>query len=150
MTYYRLEQIRGIDRCLEKVLAARREGSRRDRQPGHRSAPAGSCAAEWRSVLLYTTPHSHRRVHQHPSETAATGPNTSVWNSNPCARAGYSNRQKSEGRQVKPAALRRQSSRGLTTDRHSCEPEAITLAENCQMPCHINCHSSSDTRFRIS
>lgn len=117
MTYYRLEQIRGIDRCLEKVLAARREGSRRDRQLGHRSAPAGSCAAEWRSVLLYATPYNHRRVQQHPSETAATGPNTSVWNSNPCARAGYGNCQESEGRQVKPAALRRQSSRGLTTDK---------------------------------
>lgn len=32
MTYYRLEQIRGIDRCLEKVLAVRREG-RAHRQP---------------------------------------------------------------------------------------------------------------------
>lgn len=48
MTYYRLEQIRGIDRCLEKVLAVRREG-RGDRQPGHRSAAAGAARDEGQS-----------------------------------------------------------------------------------------------------
>lgn len=44
----------------------------------------------------------------------------------------------------------RQSCGEVPTERGRGEPEPVTAAESCQMPCHTDCHSSSDACCRIS
>lgn len=92
MTYYRPEQIRGIDRCLEKVLAVRREG-RGDRQLGHQSAVAEATWDEGQSCQCL--PMQPQPIHSPP------------WVWTPLAKG-------SEQDCCPPHTL--------ATDRHSCHP----------------------------
>lgn len=137
MTYYRLQQIRGIDCCLAKVLAARNESSRRGRGPAIDRLPWELCHTPEASAALHQ-PCSLRDTHQHPLGGIAR---CCLAFTPPCQ--GWF-RQHNCWRGSRQAALLRQSSRG------ACEPQPIVSAENCQMLCHINCHSSCDTSFRIS